>query len=717
MRTFKWKLRLAGLVAALVVGLLMLSVQAMTGNTQATATACGAQAVGTTAAQPADVTIPPAAPTTVQALRGAASATQPVPTIPVPTIAGAAAFNPDAVTFTPAAGGTFAGVTLTADQMKMAQTIVAVAQGMKLTVRAARIAVAVSMQESTLNPNAVNQQFVGLFQQSPPGAGIYTQYSRTDPAGAAWMFLTQLVTRVPGYDTDSRQDYQVGEVVQESGVGQNVIQWQSMAAALVPTLWTGSTTAGTVLAQPAAATAAGTGVACTAAYTVSTGNRTGGATAGWDPGNIISDATFYNTAAMTVAQIGAFVTTQDAACSGTNPWCLKNLKLTYPVQPASAYCKPIPAGAGASAAQAIWDAAQACGINPQVMLVKLQTESQGLDRADPTEGNYAAAWGWNCPDAANGSANCDPAHAGFVNQLQGMSNTWAKLKATIPLHQWNYGVGTYNILWNTENTGCGSGSVNIANIATASLYVYTPYQPNAASLAAYPGAGDTCSSYGNRNFFRMFQKYFGDTGGGLVAAQPAGGAQQVALTGPVQTATGAAIGPVPVTFSGNSVTIPANPHVPANLVGRVIVAPNAKVASALAAGLTWLGTPYSWGGGGAAGPSLGICGPNGAENDCNIVGFDCSGLTRYIAGKYGVAIPQISGDQRDPSKAVAWTAAQPGDLVGYSGHVTTFIGVYDGIRMQLEAPDSHHFIQITPVGNAETPDNAAYRYWAGVAAA
>lgn len=711
MKFLKWKLRLWGLVVALILGAVMLSAEAMSGNTQDQAAQCGAQVIGITAAQPADVVIPTSAPTTGQALRAAVAATQPASTT------AASAFNPDSVTFTPRPGGAFAGVTLTADQMKMAQTIVGVAEGMGLTERAGRIALGVAMQESTFNPAAVHGKYVGLFQQSPPADNIYVQYPRTDPAGASWMFLNQLASRVPGYDTDARQDWEVGEVVQGSGVGVNVQPWQPMAAALVNTIWTGisAVSAGSAATEPAVA-AVSTGAACTASYTVTTGTRTGGATAAWDPGNIISDATFYNTAAMSVAQIQTFIAAQDTDCAASNVWCLKNLHVTYPAKAASAYCKQIPAGAGASAAQAIWDAAQACGINPQVMLVKLQTESQGLDRANPTESNYAAAWGWNCPDAADGSANCDPTHDGFINQLQGMSNTWAKLKATIPLHQWNYGVGTYSILWNTENTGCGSGSVTIANIATASLYVYTPYQPNAAALAAYPGAGDKCSAYGNRNFFRMFQKYFGDTGGGIVPAQTA--VQQVGVTtGPAQSPTGSSLGPVPVTYSGTAITIPPNSHVPANMVGRVIQAPNVKMAAAIAAGLTWLGTPYSWGGGGPAGPSLGICGPDGAENDCNIVGFDCSGLTSFIAGKYGASIPRISGDQRDPSKAVSWAQAQPGDIVGYHGHVTTFIGVFDGVQMQVEAPDSHHFIQITNVGNSEVQDAVVYRYWAtGVAA-
>ncbi len=54
-------------------------------------------------------------------------------------------------------------------------------------------------------------------------------------------------------------------------------------------------------------------------------------------------------------------------------------------------------------------------------------------------------------------------------------------------------------------------NVNIVNLATAALYDYTPYQPNAAALAAGYGTGDSCSSYGNRNFYLYFNDWFGTT--------------------------------------------------------------------------------------------------------------------------------------------------------------------------------------------------------------
>ena len=50
----------------------------------------------------------------------------------------------------------------------------------------------------------------------------------------------------------------------------------------------------------------------------------------------------------------------------------------------------------------------------------------------------------------------------------------------------------------------------IENKATALLYIYTPYQPNTAALAAGAGEGDSCSAYGNRNFSIIYTGWFGN---------------------------------------------------------------------------------------------------------------------------------------------------------------------------------------------------------------
>ena len=95
-----------------------------------------------------------------------------------------------------------------------------------------------------------------------------------------------------------------------------------------------------------------------------------------------------------------------------------------------------------------------------------------------------AAFGWHCPDTGpNGSANCDPAHGGFWNQLYGMAKQWARYRTDVDKYRYKAGQTT-EILWNVVESGCGGAPVTNKNQATAGLYNYTPYQPNAAALAA-----------------------------------------------------------------------------------------------------------------------------------------------------------------------------------------------------------------------------------------
>ncbi len=121
--------------------------------------------------------------------------------------------------------------------------------------------------------------------------------------------------------------------------------------------------------------------------------------------------------------------------------------------------------------------------------------------------------------------------------------------------------------------------------------------------------------------------------------------------------------------------------------------------------------PYSWGGGTLEGPSKGISdggGAGDAHGDYNKVGFDCSGLTRYLAYQSdGVEIPRTSEAQYSASTPV--TDPKPGDLVfpkssfqsGGPGHVQMYIG--DG--KVVHAPQSGSNVQIT----ALAPDSEVRR--------
>ncbi len=567
------------------------------------------------------------------------------------------------------AGGTFGGVALDAGQIQMAATVVAVGKQMGITRRGIEIGLSVATEQSSLRPEALNKDWLGLFQQNPVD---YTQYRRTEPGGASWMFFDRLLKLVPGYDTDPRANYEIGDVVQKTTTGERFAEYQPMATDLAGKLIDAvSLQQNDVTCVPAAKTAE------------ATGSR-------FDPGNIVSDQVFYNSQAMTVDQIRIFIRAEGEACTG--PYCLKNLTVTTTDQPADRYCKAYTGAAKEDAAAVISKVSTACGVNPQVMLVTLQKESALLGRTDPSASTYAAAWGWHCPDTGpGGSANCDPEHAGFFNQGYGMAKQWSRYR--LDPGKYTYRAGqTADIAWNVAESGCGSAPVTIKNQATAALYNYTPYQPNAAALAAYPGVGDRCSTYGNRNFFYLFRKYFGSTGGGA--------------------STTAGI----VRASGTTVTIPQSPFVSAALAGQQITAPNAAVAAGLAAGFSALGMPYVWGGGGSgAGPNNGCARGGGDYNSCGTeVGFDCSGLTAYVLGMAGYRTPGDSGAQRAAGQSISWSQALPGDIVGFPGHVAVYLGTFGGLPYILEASWVGTPIHIVPLTRTDF-DDRVHRYWTGPA--
>ncbi len=227
------------------------------------------------------------------------------------------------------------------------------------------------------------------------------------------------------------------------------------------------------------------------------------------PGNIISDAVFYDTGTMGPAQIQAFLDRQLASCASGHT-CLKSYRESTTTRPADAYCRGYQGQANESSADIIYKTAQSCGVNPQVILVMLQKEQGLVTKSNPTATTYQKAMGMGCPD----TAACDSKYYGFANQVY---------SGIRQLRVYEVNAGSYrhrarttvNVLFH-PNSACGSSPVYLENQATAGLYNYTPYQPNAASLAAGRGTGDGCSSYGNRNFYTYFTDWFGSTQGGAI---------------------------------------------------------------------------------------------------------------------------------------------------------------------------------------------------------
>jgi cell wall-associated NlpC family hydrolase len=113
------------------------------------------------------------------------------------------------------------------------------------------------------------------------------------------------------------------------------------------------------------------------------------------------------------------------------------------------------------------------------------------------------------------------------------------------------------------------------------------------------------------------------------------------------------------------------------------------------AALAYLGTPYSWGGGGPDGPGLGF--GSGADT----VGFDCSSLVQYAWSKAaGLALPRVTDAQAAATTHLPRGASLragdllffhgPGDPTGSYHHV----GLYDGRGNMVHAPRTGKTVEV-----------------------
>lgn len=135
-------------------------------------------------------------------------------------------------------------------------------------------------------------------------------------------------------------------------------------------------------------------------------------------------------------------------------------------------------------------------------------------------------------------------------------------------------------------------------------------------------------------------------------------------------------------------------------LGLALVA-NPKVASVIRAAMGILGTPYSYGGGTPAGPSLGFA--QGAHT----VGFDCSASVQYEYAKVGVTLARVTtGQERQgtPVRTGGTTGlanAHAGDLLFWGTPGSTHhVALYVGSGQMIEAQKTGTVIHVRDVWGA-----------------
>ncbi|WP_431916584.1 NlpC/P60 family protein [Nonomuraea jabiensis] len=104
-----------------------------------------------------------------------------------------------------------------------------------------------------------------------------------------------------------------------------------------------------------------------------------------------------------------------------------------------------------------------------------------------------------------------------------------------------------------------------------------------------------------------------------------------------------------------------------------------------------MGVSFSWGGGSAKGPTLGIGRGAGTR------GFDCSGLTLYAWSKAGITLAHYTGAQFRQGRRIPFHARRTGDLLFFGGgtgdptHVALFLR--DGLM--IHAPRTGDVVRKT----------------------
>jgi hypothetical protein len=248
-------------------------------------------------------------------------------------------------------------------------------------------------------------------------------------------------------------------------------------------------------------------------------------------GRIMDDSVFFNSGSMSANDIQAFLNGKVPACdtNGNQPYgsttrrayatskgypppytCLKDyVQSTSVIAGEAGLCSGF-SGGNKSAAQIIQEVSVSCGINPRVLLVLLQKEQSFITDDWPWSIQYQKATGYACPD----TAACNPAYAGFFKQMYYGARQFKNY--SLNESSFRYRAGRDNFIQYHPSTACGGSNIFLQNQATAGLYNYTPYQPNGAALNNLYGTGDGCSAYGNRNFWRMYNDWFGPTLGPLI---------------------------------------------------------------------------------------------------------------------------------------------------------------------------------------------------------
>jgi hypothetical protein len=190
---------------------------------------------------------------------------------------------------------------------------------------------------------------------------------------------------------------------------------------------------------------------------------------GFDPNSILTDNDVFDTSRMTKSHLQSFLSA-------------KGVLNTQPVLDID--------GVEKAPSEIIWRVALSYKINPQFLLALLQKEQSLVEAQNPTQRQLDWATGFGvCDDCSKDDPRIQD-YKGFANQLEYAAKQMRERYYMRLLSLGHTGTGSYALGKTIDIDGI---QVTPANIATASLYTYTPH------------------IHGNLNLWRIWQRWFSRT--------------------------------------------------------------------------------------------------------------------------------------------------------------------------------------------------------------
>ena len=133
--------------------------------------------------------------------------------------------------------------------------------------------------------------------------------------------------------------------------------------------------------------------------------------------------------------------------------------------------------------------------------------------------------------------------------------------------------------------------------------------------------------------------------------------------------------------------------------GQNSVTGDGAIETVIDRAMSQLGVRYSWGGGDANGPTVGIRDGGVADTfgDFENAGFDCSGIMIYAFAGVGISLPHYSGYQYTAGRQVPASQMKRGDLIFYGPNASQHEALYLGNYQMLESPQSGDVVKVSPV--------------------